>query len=231
MQPAVAATDRGRISALLTSRAMACRLRHGRRRVERLFERAGAGRHTAASAGTSPAEHVHPEVVPVVRELGIDPADRRPSASPPSSPSPADVVVTMGCGDERRYLPGKRYRGCPRSRRTLNGGPPASSARVGSVPGANQVREDRRNRHEEGTRAEGRHDPGGDRESAASADPGGARRARRGGEGGAARAQRRRRARRRARADGARGRRGRGPEGQARPRPGRRSVTATRTGR
>ena len=66
--------------------------------------------------------------------------------------------------------------------------------------------------------AEGRHGPGGDRESAPSEDPGGARRAGRGGEGGAARAQRRRRARRRARADGARGRRGRRPEGQARPR-------------
>ena len=52
--------------------------------------------------------------------------------------------------------------GCPRSRRTLNGGPPASSAPVGSVRGANQVREDRRNRHEEGIRPEGRHDPGGD---------------------------------------------------------------------
>ncbi len=58
---------------------------------------------------------------------------------------------------------------------------------------------------------------GGVGESAASADPGGARRARRGSEGGPARAQRRRRARRRARADGARGRRGRRPEGQARP--------------
>jgi len=53
-------------------------------------------------------------------------------------------------------------RGCPRSRRTLHGGPPASSARVASVTGASQVREDRRNRHEEGIRPEGRHDPGGD---------------------------------------------------------------------
>ena len=44
------------------------------------------------------------------------------------------------------------------SRRTLSGGPPASSAPVGSVRGVNQVREDRRNRHEEGIRLEGRHD-------------------------------------------------------------------------
>ncbi len=46
--------------------------------------------------------------------------------------------------------------GCPCPRRTLNGGPPASSARVASVTGANQVCEDRRNRHEEGIRAAGR---------------------------------------------------------------------------
>src|SRR6266852_1573374 len=73
------------------------------------------------------------------------------------------------------YRLSRGRRGCPRSRRTLNGGPPASSARLASVTGANQVREDRRNRHEEGTRAEGRHDLGGDREPAPSADPGGTR--------------------------------------------------------
>src|SRR3954463_8156193 len=93
---------------------------------------------------------------------------------------------------------GRGGRGCPKARRTLNGGPPASSARVASVTGANQVREDRRNRHEEGTRVEGRQDPGGVCESAPAASSGGTRRARRGSEGGAARAQRRCRARRRA---------------------------------
>jgi len=44
-------------------------------------------------------------------------------------------------------------RGCPGSRRSLSGGPPASSARGASVTGVNQVREDRRNRREEGTPA------------------------------------------------------------------------------
>src|SRR3954447_19021357 len=53
------------------------------------------------------------------------------------------------------------FGGCPGSRRTLSGGPPASSARAASVTGANQVREDRRNRHGKGTRAEGRHGCGG----------------------------------------------------------------------
>ena len=47
---------------------------------EALFERAAAGRHSAASAGTTPAEQVHPEVAQVTRELGID-LTRPPSAT------------------------------------------------------------------------------------------------------------------------------------------------------
>jgi arsenate reductase len=43
-----------------------------------LFEQAAAGRHSAASAGTTPSERVHPEVVEVMRELDIDLADRVP---------------------------------------------------------------------------------------------------------------------------------------------------------
>lgn len=43
-----------------------------------LFERAAAGRHGARSAGTTPAEQVHPEVVEVMAEIGIDLADREP---------------------------------------------------------------------------------------------------------------------------------------------------------
>jgi arsenate reductase len=74
-----------------------------------LFERAAQGRHTAASAGTTPAEHVHPEVVNVMRELDIDVADRMPKALDREMAERADVVVTMGCGDECPYIPGKRY--------------------------------------------------------------------------------------------------------------------------
>ena len=74
-----------------------------------LFERAADGRHTALSAGTTPAEHVHPEVVEVMRELGIDLADRRPQLLTRELAEQADVVVTMGCGDACPYIPGKRY--------------------------------------------------------------------------------------------------------------------------
>jgi arsenate reductase len=74
-----------------------------------LFERAAAGQHTALSAGTTPAEHVHPEVIQVMRELDIDLSDRRPQLLTRELAVQADVVVTMGCGDQCPYIPGKRY--------------------------------------------------------------------------------------------------------------------------
>lgn len=74
-----------------------------------LFERAAAGRHTAASAGTTPADHVHPEVIDVMRELDVDLAHRQPQKLSTDLAQRADVVVTMGCGDQCPYIPGKRY--------------------------------------------------------------------------------------------------------------------------
>src|SRR5215217_5998489 len=74
-----------------------------------LFERAARGRHTASAAGTTPDERVHPEVVEVMRELGIDLSDRVPHLLDREAAERADVVVTMGCGDECPYIPGKRY--------------------------------------------------------------------------------------------------------------------------
>ena len=74
-----------------------------------LFERAAHGRHTAASAGTQPGERVHPQVVDAMRELDIDLAGRTPRALTRELAEEADVVVTMGCGDECPYIPGKRY--------------------------------------------------------------------------------------------------------------------------
>ena len=74
-----------------------------------LFERAAAGRHEAISAGTTPAERVHPEVLVVMSELGIDLSDRVPRKLTRELAEQADVVVTMGCGDACPYIPGKRY--------------------------------------------------------------------------------------------------------------------------
>jgi arsenate reductase len=74
-----------------------------------LFERAAGGRHEAESAGTTPAERVHPEVVEAMRELGVDLSGRKPRLLRRELAEDADVVVTMGCGDECPYIPGKRY--------------------------------------------------------------------------------------------------------------------------
>jgi arsenate reductase (thioredoxin) len=76
---------------------------------EALFRRTAEGRHEARSAGTKPAQQVHPEVVAAMAELGIDLADRQPRKLSWEDAEWADVVVTMGCGDECPYIPGKRY--------------------------------------------------------------------------------------------------------------------------
>lgn len=76
---------------------------------EALFARAAVGHHEARSAGTTPGNRVHPEVVEVMRELGVDLADRIPHKLTSADAEWADVVVTMGCGDECPYIPGKRY--------------------------------------------------------------------------------------------------------------------------
>lgn len=74
-----------------------------------LFERAAAGRHGALSAGTTPGDRVHPEVVEVMREAGIDLSGRTPQLLTRELAQQADVVITMGCGDQCPYIPGKRY--------------------------------------------------------------------------------------------------------------------------
>jgi arsenate reductase (thioredoxin) len=74
-----------------------------------LFERAADGRHHADSAGTTPASRVHPEVMEVMRETGIDLGGRLPKKLTDELAERADVIVTMGCGDACPYIPGKRY--------------------------------------------------------------------------------------------------------------------------
>jgi arsenate reductase len=74
-----------------------------------LLERESNGRHTALSAGTTPAEHVHPEVVEAMREIDIDLSDRAPRKLSTELAERAELIVTMGCADECPYIPGKRY--------------------------------------------------------------------------------------------------------------------------
>jgi arsenate reductase len=74
-----------------------------------LFTQAAGGAHRALSAGTTPADHVHPEVLTVMRELDVDLSGRTPQLLTRELAEQADIVVTMGCGDQCPYIPGKRY--------------------------------------------------------------------------------------------------------------------------
>lgn len=65
-------------------------------------------RARALSAGTRPAERVHPEVVQVMQEEGIDLRDARPQMLTPDLAAGAQLLITMGCGDECPYVPGLR---------------------------------------------------------------------------------------------------------------------------
>ena len=60
------------------------------------------------SAGTQPAEHVHPAVVEAMREVGIELSDAKPQKLTTELAQNADMLVTMGCGDECPYIPGLR---------------------------------------------------------------------------------------------------------------------------
>ena len=79
----------------------------GRSQMAQAFweRQGGPGR----SAGSDPAQHVHPEVLEVMREVGIDLADRVPHRLDQADAEWADVVVTMGCGDACPFIPGKSY--------------------------------------------------------------------------------------------------------------------------
>jgi arsenate reductase len=74
-----------------------------------LFTRCADGAHEALSAGTAPAAHVHPEVIEAMREIDIDLSDRTPRLLSRELAEHADIVITMGCGDQCPYIPGKRY--------------------------------------------------------------------------------------------------------------------------
>jgi arsenate reductase len=60
----------------------------------------------AISAGTQPAPAVHPVVVDAMREVGIDLSSARPQKLTAELAATAEVLITMGCGEECPYVPG-----------------------------------------------------------------------------------------------------------------------------
>jgi len=62
----------------------------------------------AISAGTQPAEHVHPVVVEAMQEVGVDLSHAKPQKLTGELAQNAEMLITMGCGDECPYVPGLR---------------------------------------------------------------------------------------------------------------------------
>lgn len=58
------------------------------------------------SAGTKPSNRVHPEVITVMKEIGIDLTDAKPQLLTDELAKTADMLITMGCGEACPYLPG-----------------------------------------------------------------------------------------------------------------------------
>lgn len=68
-----------------------------------------ADRVDVLSAGSAPGASVNPVAVEAMAEVGIDIASATPKILTTDAVEASDVVVTMGCGDECPYYPGKRY--------------------------------------------------------------------------------------------------------------------------
>ena len=69
----------------------------------------GADRVVIHSAGSAPGETLNPAVVAAMDEVGIDISAESPKKLTDQMARDADVIVTMGCGDECPFYPGKRY--------------------------------------------------------------------------------------------------------------------------
>lgn len=82
----------------------------GRSQMAAAFARQlGEDRVVIYSAGSAPGESLNPAVVAAMNEVGIDISAESPKKLTDQMARDADVIVTMGCGDECPYYPGKRY--------------------------------------------------------------------------------------------------------------------------
>jgi arsenate reductase len=88
----------------------ACVHNAGRSQMAAAFfnELADRSKAEALSAGTEPGERVHPEVLAVMQEIGIDLSRAKPQKLTQELANQAQLLVTMGCGDKCPYVPGLR---------------------------------------------------------------------------------------------------------------------------
>ncbi len=82
----------------------------GRSQMAAGFARAlGGGAVRVRSAGSTPASQINPRAAEAMAEVGIDIVEAVPIRLEHAAVAAADVVVTMGCGEECPILPGRRY--------------------------------------------------------------------------------------------------------------------------
>ena len=88
----------------------ACVHNAGRSQMAAAFFNQLADRQKAAavSAGTEPGLRVHPEVLAVMQEVGIDLSNAKPQKLTDDLAREAQLLITMGCGDKCPYVPGLR---------------------------------------------------------------------------------------------------------------------------
>jgi arsenate reductase len=67
---------------------------------------ADSAKARAESAGTDPADRIHPVVVDVMKDVGLDLGGQSPQRLTDDLARRASLLVTMGCGDECPYVPG-----------------------------------------------------------------------------------------------------------------------------
>jgi arsenate reductase len=94
----------------VTTVVFACVHNAGRSQIAAALFNHYADHHKARaiSAGTQPAERVHPEVIEVMRSRGIDLSQARPQKLSDQLAAGAGWLITMGCGDECPVVPGVR---------------------------------------------------------------------------------------------------------------------------
>ena len=104
------AANMDRVSKFLRTVLFVCVHNAGRSQMAAGYLQHLAGdRIQVLSAGSQPADQINPVAVAAMAEEGIDIAGAQPQVLTESAVQEADVVITMGCGDECPFLPGKRY--------------------------------------------------------------------------------------------------------------------------
>ena len=91
----------------------ACVHNAGRSQMAAAFYNTLSKSNDGISAGTTPGEHVHPEVVTVMKEVGIDLGDIRPQLLTDEMAAQADMLITMGCGEACPLVPGLKREDWP----------------------------------------------------------------------------------------------------------------------